>query len=408
MQGHCIMDFLGLGAFRFMGMDEWDDRIVLHVETKSTEWQCPCGAVLDTLYDHRPARAIRAETVRNKPVFLRVAAKRWGPCKVCDTITQEPSPYVDAYARQTVLFADKIRDRALRHPATEVALEERLPYSSVRARLAEAVDQWEQPPVDWTSVKRIGIDEFANKKRQRYYLIVVDLDTHRPIGVLPQRSKLHLKAWLLQIRELGCTLEAVAIDMWAPYADVVQEVFSQAQTVIDPFHVVKHVVEAMNDVRKRVQRSFPEKHPCRKEVWNLRGKLYANREELPETEWRQLDTVLDNYPELKEAYWLKEEFRSWYRDAGTRASEGLRLWMRKVKRSAFESFQKVAGTIKRWREKILNFFAYGISNGVTEGINNKIKALKRACYGRLSFRNLRARILFNCRGLEPQSSTSHA
>jgi len=311
-------------------------------------------------------------------------------------------PYVGAYARQTDGFAEKIRERALRHPATEVALEEWLPYSSVRARLAEAIDRWEQPRVDWTCVKRIGIDEFANKKRHRYYLVIVDLDTHQPIAVLSRRSKIHLKAWLLQIRDLASTIEAVAIDMWAPYATAVQEVFPKAKTVIDPFHVVKHVIDAMNTVRKQVQRGIPKSDPRRAELWNLRSKLYANREELPEKEWRQLDAVLEGHPELKEAYGLKEEFRSWYRYAGIRAEEGLRLWMRRVKRSALKPFLDAAAMIERWREKIVNFFTCGISNGVTEGINNKIKSIKRACYGRLSFRNLRARILFNCRGARPQ------
>lgn len=398
MQGHSITDFLGLGEYQLISMDERSDRINLMVETPTVGWRCVCGMWLDTLYDHRPPRTIRAETVRNKPVFLQVSPKRWGPCEECGRISQEPLPHVGAYARQTDAFAEKIRVRALRHPAAEVALEEWLPYSTVRARLAEAIEAWEQPPVDWSKVKRIGIDEFANKKRHRYYLVIVDLDTHQPIAVLSRRSKIHLKAWLLQIREFT-TIEAVAIDMWAPYATAVEEVFPTAKTVIDPFHVVKHVVDAMDTVRKQVQRSIPKTDPRRNELWNLRGKLHANREELPESQWRQLDEILEGFPKVKEAYWLKENFRDWYRNAGLRAQEGIRLWMRQAKRSTLEPFLDVVEMITRWKEKILNFFMYGISNGVTEGINNKIKAIKRACYGRLSFHNLRARILFNCRGM---------
>lgn len=395
MYGYDIMDLLGLPEYQLVGANESDDAIELAVEVRSDGIDCKvCGAFAHVIYDHRPPRQVRVETLRNRAVSIRPRPKRWR-CDACEAVTQEPLPHVATYARQTDAFALKVQERALRHAATVVAQEEHLTYAAVRARLAEGMGAWQQPRVEWSKVRRIGIDEFANKKRHRYYLIIVDLDSHVPLAVLSQRTKLHLKAWLLQVRDLT-TIEAFSSDMWAPYGAAVSEVFPEAVHVIDPFHVVAHAVEALDQVRRDLQKSLSKE--ARKPIWEARHRLHMNRDHLSEEQRGRLDALLEQHPDLKSAYWLKERLREWYHRAGDRAREGLRLWYRKAKRADLQPFNDVAEMLKRWEARILQFFRVGITNGVVEGINNKVKVIKRMCYGRLSYRNLRARVLFGCQG----------
>ena len=394
MHTHSTMNLLGLPDYYLLNMKESDTAITLFVESKTTGVTCSqCGNLATVIYDHRKPRRVGVETIRGKAVYIIVRPKRFR-C-TCGSVTQEVLPSIAPYAHQVDEFAQKLRDRSLRHPMSEVASEENVPYSTMRARQAEAIDTMDYPDIDWKNIKRIGIDEFSNKKRHQYYLIITDLDRKEAIAILPNRTKLELKCFLAQLKEV-ITIEAFAIDMWAAYATAVKEIFPNAKPVVDRFHVVKYAIDALCKVRRELQKTLENKDE-RTQVWKIRNVLCANRQDLDDETRQELDKTLEVYPKLKAAYWLKERFRQWYEYAGTRAEEGFCKWVNQVKKLGHQAFLDVVETIKRWKEGIFNYFLIGITNGPTKGINNKIKAIKRACYGRLSFRTLRARILFSFR-----------
>ena len=100
------------------------------------------------------------------------------------------------------------------------------------------------------------------------------------------------------------------------------------------------------------------------------------------------------YPELKKAWVLKESFRTWYRETDRmRAEERLGLLEERIEGDSLPEFKELLHTLTNWREEILNYFDYRITNGFVEGKNNRIKTIKRMAYGYRNMDNFRMRIL---------------
>ncbi len=119
-----------------------------------------------------------------------------------------------------------------------------------------------------------------------------------------------------------------------------------------------------------------------------------NPEDLNEEEKCQLDKLLRGYPELRRAWKLKEEFRRWYRQADQRGAWlELKAWEREVEAGGPMEYRKLLKTLSRWREQILNYFRYRVTNGYLEGSNNRTKTIQRQAYGYRNTGNLRLRIL---------------
>lgn len=134
----------------------------------------------------------------------------------------------------------------------------------------------------------------------------------------------------------------------------------------------------------------------KRDLFKARCTLLKGCEKLADWEKKKLDNLFCHYPELKMAWTLKEAFRSWHVETSKRKAEQLLdLLKDKIVNAGPAEFKRLLGTLDNWREEILNYFDYHITNGFVEGKNNLIKTIKRRAYGYRNINNFRLRILAN-------------
>lgn len=176
-------------------------------------------------------------------------------------------------------------------------------------------------------------------------------------------------------------LPEVSVDMWGGFPKVVEEVFPNAAVVIDRFHVMKAVNEELNKIRKQAR------------VFARGSKfiLLKNGKSLTEKEIQKLEQILQRSKRLRKAYQWKEEFRSIYEQHLTveEGKQQIEQWLHQ----APDVYCEASTTIRNHLEGISNYFRNRTTNGVMEGINNRIKLIKRQAYGFVNFDNFRERLL---------------
>ena len=163
-------------------------------------------------------------------------------------------------------------------------------------------------------------------------------------------------------------VKGVAMDMHEPFRQAVEMCLPQAKVVVDKFHLIRHVNGTVDKVRSRLQGG--SSRGKRRDLFKSRYTLLKGGERLADWEKERLDQLFHRYPELERAWVLKELLR----------------------------------TVANWREEILNYFDYRITNGFVEGKNNRIKTIKRMAYGYRNMDNFRMRILAANPGCEVRVS----
>ena len=172
-------------------------------------------------------------------------------------------------------------------------------------------------------------------------------------------------------------IEAVAMDMSRSYCNGVLETLPNAKPVIDRFHLSQLFHNQVDDARKHIQNKVRKEEDNKQKVFGIRWSLLKNFEDLEAEEMRQLFKVCDEYPKLGECFALKEEFRKFFDiDTKENAAAFIEYFKGLVEESGIPELQSFNRTLDRWREYILNFYDYKISNGPTEGFNHKIKNIK--------------------------------
>lgn len=184
----------------------------------------------------------------------------------------------------------------------------------------------------------------------------------------------------------------VVMDMWQPYKTLALKSFDKPILVVDRFHYVRHNVWALERVSKRVQKNFQEKD--RKSMKKLRYLLHKPHAHLNADEMEQLNNFFSLAPDLKKAYIVKETFYQWLKESDqTNAKRNLEHLYKVIERSGLEEYQYMKRTFKNWEKEILNSFLFPYTNGFIEGINNKIKVIKRMSYSIRNFKRLRNKVL---------------
>jgi len=240
-----------------------------------------------------------------------------------------------------------------------------------------------QKKKDWGEVKRLSIDEISQRKgQQNFATVICDVDRSKLLEVIDSHQQKDiietLKQQPLEQRE---QVKEVSVDMWGGFPKVIQEVFPNAELVFDRFHVMKPVNEELNKVRKQTGMT----------VKGSKFILLKNGVDLTEAEQIRLASILEHSQRLQLAYQLKEEFRNIFETCHTveTGKVKLLLWLKKAR----TVYCDVITTIRNHLDGICNYFLSRTTSGVMEGINNKLKLIKRQAYGFVNFDNFRARLL---------------
>lgn len=239
------------------------------------------------------------------------------------------------------------------------------------------------------------LDEVAPLKGHgHYYLIISAPELGVVLDVLKDRKKDTLLAWFDQRGPDWCAaVQVCCADMWDAYHDAAQAKLPNARQVVDRFHVMKNLNDALTKARRSIQKHAD---PATQEALKgCRWLLVKRRANLTPDEVVQLETALQASADLKLCYDLKEAFRQWFDTAATRqaAAEQLTEWLAQVQASGVRALQAFTRTLANWRERILNYFDGRHSNGFAEGVNLKIKLINRRGFGYRNFANFRLHVL---------------
>jgi transposase len=243
-------------------------------------------------------------------------------------------------------------------------------------------------------LRRIGIDEISYKRSHRYLIVVVDHDTGRLVWAGPGRSETALNVFF---DELGDARAAELTHVSADMADwIAKAVAARAPNAIrcaDPFHIVAWAIEALDIERRRSWnqakgRTIPKSAGRRgrttgdsRTIARSRYALWKNPDDLNGRQRQQLDWIAKTDPRLWRAYLLKEGLRYVFAVKGDEGKEALDQWLSWARRSQLESFVHLATRITKHREAIVANLEHGLSQGLIESTNTKIRLLTRIAFG---------------------------
>ena len=241
---------------------------------------------------------------------------------------------------------------------------------------------------------RIGVDEIAHEKGHKYLTIVRDLDAG-VIWVGEKRKKETLDQFFQELGKKKCKLITVAvIDMWDPFIKSIKE-NTNAEIVFDKFHIAKKINEAVDSIRKREFAKADKEE--RIEMKHKRFLILYRNKNLNKEQEKDLNELMDQNKKLYEAYLLKEQALSIFdRRQKNVALERLKSWKENVQESDIEEFQKVLKTLEHYWYGIENYFTHRVTNGASEGYNNKINIIKRRAYGFKDIEYFKLKILQSC------------
>ncbi len=255
-------------------------------------------------------------------------------------------------------------------------------------------------PPSLKGVDCIGIDEFAVRKGHVYKTIVVDLRTGRILHVGEGKGADALDKFWERIRKKDVHIKYVATDLSAAFISSAYENCPGAIHVFDHFHVVKLMNDKLDDIR-RVQYSMEKDINKRKVLKGTRYLLLKNGSDIFDKEYKtRLGNALDLNKPLFQAYYLKEQLKEiWSQTNKQEAEDVLDDWIKQAQESKIPQLINMANNLSAHRTGILAWYDCYISTGKVEGINNKIKVMKRTAYGFRDDKYFRLRLfaLHDCR-----------
>jgi transposase len=362
---------------------EWGSR------AKCPECECECS-----IYDSAPERSWRHLDTMQFQTIIRARVPR---CK-CAThgVKTVGVPWAAPQGRFTLLFERMAIEVLMASASIQSACRLlRIGWESAQEIMRRGVERGLERR-ELEGLKHLGLDEKSFKRGQSYITVLTDLDESRVLEVVPERTQEAAEQALRALSpEQKQSVEAVAVDMWAPFERAIRAQLPNAALVHDKYHASAYLNEAVDEVRrqehKELQRTGDETLTGSRQLW-----LY-NPENFSEEQASEFKKLKDLNLKVARAWAAKELFtKFWgYQEKGW-ARRFFREWFGWVSRSRLEPMKEVARMLKRHLENLLTYIDHPITNGVTEGLNSKIQALRAAARGFRNFANYRIRILFFC------------
>lgn len=302
-------------------------------------------------------------------------------------VVVEAVPFARPGAHLTRDFDDLLAWLATRMDKTSIARLCRVSWRTVGRACARVVAT-ELDPGRLDGLFRIGVDEISWRRHHKYLTLVVDHDRGVVIWGAQGRDAATLDGFFDELGEArAAQIQAVSLDLGPAFLKSVQAPGHAPQAVVcaDPFHVVKLVGDALDEVRRDLWqnlRRLPDDRWAR-DFKGSRWALLKNPEDLTDTQAAQLARIRRNRGGIWRAYEMKEQFRAIFAGDLTRTEAAVLLdrWCARAQRSRLAPFVKAAKTMRQRRDLILNAIEHGISNGRVEGLNTKVRLIVRRAYG---------------------------
>lgn len=369
----------GLAGYDLHRTDYINGWTYFHVSLKDHKRRCRnCNARWHHLIkDGTFERTFYALPCGSRPQFLVLRGHRQ-KCLKCQKIQREPihfaqaqKSYLKGFARYIVGLCKIMTIKAI---ANLLGVGWDLIKEIHKEYLAK---KWRKR--EMSQVRYVAIDEFAVQKGHRYMTIVMDLETGEILHAQEGKGADSVEFFLRKLKKVA-RLKAITADMSGAYKKAVASVFgNEFDLVHDPFHVVALASKAIDETRRDLVREATA--DAKKVIKGSRFLLLRGMENLSENGLSRLVELMELNRPLYRAYLLKEDLRTFWNMSGSMAEVFLNNWLREARALGNRHFTKVAETLENHRNGLLCYFKHRISTGPLEGLNNKIKVLKRMAYG---------------------------
>jgi transposase len=377
--------------------------LVITVESTVDGTHChQCGRWVTKSYGHDKEILLRHLSVFGRKTYIRLRPKRY-QCPYCEgrpTTTQRLSWY-EPRSPHTKAYEEHVLRLLVNSTVSDVSIKENIGYEAVMGIVDRHVSQevnWEE----FESLDILGVDEIALKKKHNDFVTIVTAQSEegevRLLAVLKGRTKATVKEFFSCIpNRLRKTVRVVCSDLYDGFINAAKEVFGEGVDVVaDRFHVAKLYRKELENVRKKEMKRLKEEQP--KEVYKeFKGVMWMLRKKSDERTQEERDVlarVFEYSPLLGWAYvftcTLTDIFQE--RISPCEARQKITAWMQIVEDSGLKLFNSFISTLNKRMDEITNYFQGRHSSGFVEGLNNKIKVIKRRCYGILNVGHLFQRI----------------
>jgi transposase len=403
------MPLIGVSEVQVLGAEiNEQGELIIEVESRLKGTPChQCGQEAKKGHGHDKPRWVRHLSVFGLKTYIRFRPKRCG-CEHCaeETTTTQQVEWCLPRSPHTAAFEEYILLQLVNSTVEDVSHKEEVTYDEVLG----IIDRHLGTEVNWSGFEELGvmgIDEIALKKGHQDYVVIVTARLNdgqvKLLAVLPDRKKKTLVKFLRTIPlQLRRTIHTVCTDMWEAYLKAVELVLPWADLVVDRFHVAQKYHEAADKLRKKELKRLKAELP-EAQYQQLKGSMWAFRKkpaDLSAAETEVLARLLEYSPLLRLAYDLRQRLTAIFEQDLTKAeaTQKIKNWSQDVQQTGLTCFDTFLTTLNNHFDQITNYFINRHSNGFVEGLNNKIKVLKRRCYGLLNLDRLFQRLFLDLAG----------
>ncbi|ODS04916.1 ISL3 family transposase [Vibrio scophthalmi] len=345
----------------------------------NSQAKCLCGLEAEAIHEYQ-WRHVKEAMLLGVPVELSVQTRRI-KCRDCGIKTESLS-WLEPYARITKRLKSYIEQLLPLLPIKHISQLTSVHWHTIKEidklRLRQAV-----PPVKWEALRQLVMDEFAIFKGHRYATVIADAKTHQVIWIGLGRSRKDIRPFFEQLGKHGINIEAVAMDMNTAFDLEVQAHCPNAKIVYDLFHVVaKFGREVMDRVRVDQANKLKQDKKARQWVKRSRWVLLKNRGNLNTQQDSYLTEILNINKDLMTTYILGAQLKElWYCESERHAKGLWDAWWEQVQESGIKPLKEFARKLSPYLHGIIASASYPLNTCTFEGINNKIKLVKRMGYG---------------------------
>ena len=352
-----------------------------------------CGSIHHGWYDRR-SRRVRDLPCAGTRIYLEFDLRRVG-CRDCEGVKQERLPWLSENPFYTKRFAFHIGRRCRTASIRDVAREHLLDWKTVKAiEMQYMREQIKRAGKPRPTV--MGVDEISIRKGHTYRIVVSDLERRRPIWFggkdRSEESMDEFFAFLGGNRSKKVRL--AVMDMWKPFRKSTHNNAPQAAILFDKFHILRHLGEALDKVRKQEYARLDGRQ--RKFIKGQKYALLSHRQNLRGSAKKNLKTLLAANKRLNTAYVLKESFAQlWDYQSETWARKFFENWREQLKWQRLKPCEKFAEMIDAHWDGIAAYCKpeNKVALGFVEGLNNKIRVFQRRAYGLRDEEYLRLKVL---------------
>lgn len=354
------------------------DKILFQAVFTPKKVICPCCSNNILISKGQKVRKFRMAPLGNKTAILMLKLHRL-QCVNCLQTWWPSIPFAKPKKRHTISFEKFVISlmgfATIEHVAKFLGVSWNLVKNIHKAYLLR---EYQSP--DLGLLRYVGIDEFSIRKGHEYMTIFINLESGEIIHAVEGKSIENITPFLLQLKDRAVQLKAMAMDMNAAYASATKQHLPNVDVVFDRFHVVALLNKAIDEVRRDQQAK------CNavglKAIKGMRFLLLRNYEKLDLNKQNSLECLLEVNKPIALAHAMKEQIRLFWTKQTIREGAGfLAWWIMDAVESGIKELEKTGKTLLRHWQGLVNYFKHPITNGKTEGINNKIKTMKRQAYG---------------------------